>query len=111
MAHKFFQVSLASVLLFADLGVDVGYKVPPSFYGKDIALLFQHGIGFLDRIRIEGKVDGKRPHGRHLTPGGEDPFDDQHLKPFYDLFIEWKPARIIDGNQFRSPFLFFEEVY
>lgn len=73
MAYKFFQISLASVLFFADLCVDVGYKVPPSFYGKDIALLLQHGIGFLDRIRIKGKVDGKRPHGWHLTPGGEDP--------------------------------------
>ena len=77
MAYKFFQISLASVLLFADLCVDVGYKVPPSFYGKDIALLLQHGIGFLDRIRIKGKVDGKRPHGWHLTPGGEDPLDDR----------------------------------
>lgn len=94
MAYKFFQISLASVLLFADLCVDVGYKVPPSFYGKDIALLLQHGIGFLDRIRIKGKVDGKRPHGWHLTPGGEDPLDDQHLKPFYDLFIEWKPRLV-----------------
>lgn len=34
MAYKFFQISLASVLLFADLCVDVGYKVPRPFTEK-----------------------------------------------------------------------------